>query len=99
YDPENISDDAFDRANHTGTQAISTITDLQDELDNKLILSGGTLTGNLNLETSLVIEQGSSGTPGESASLRADFDNLYLTNNDGKVIIEMASDQSHALGI
>lgn len=28
YDPQNIADDAFDRANHTGTQATSTITNL-----------------------------------------------------------------------
>jgi hypothetical protein len=35
YDPQNIEDDAFDRANHTGQQAISTITNLQDALDDK----------------------------------------------------------------
>ena len=35
YDPQNIADDAFDRANHTWTQAISTITNLQTELDSK----------------------------------------------------------------
>lgn len=35
YDPQGIADDAFDRANHTGSQAISTITGLQDELDDK----------------------------------------------------------------
>lgn len=27
YDPQNIADDAFDRANHTGTQTLSTISD------------------------------------------------------------------------
>ncbi|UXS08057.1 hypothetical protein [Agrobacterium tumefaciens] len=32
YDPQEIGDDAFDRANHTGEQAISTITDLATEL-------------------------------------------------------------------
>jgi len=36
YDPQNIADDAFDRANHTGTQAISTITNLQTSLDSKV---------------------------------------------------------------
>lgn len=35
YDPQNIADDAFDRANHTGSQAISTVTDLQTTLDAK----------------------------------------------------------------
>lgn len=37
------------RANHTGTQAISTVSDLQTTLDGKLPLAGGTLTGMLTL--------------------------------------------------
>lgn len=36
YDPQNIADDAFDRANHTGEQAISTVTGLQTALDGKV---------------------------------------------------------------
>lgn len=35
YDPQEIADDAFARANHTGTQGISTITGLQTALDGK----------------------------------------------------------------
>ncbi|MVB00045.1 hypothetical protein GN330_22600 [Nitratireductor sp. CAU 1489] len=35
YDPQNISSDVFDRANHTGTQAISTVSGLQGALDAK----------------------------------------------------------------
>lgn len=35
YDPQSIEDDAFDRANHTGAQAISTVTGLQAALDGK----------------------------------------------------------------
>lgn len=35
YDPQNIAADAFARANHTGTQAISTVTGLQTALDGK----------------------------------------------------------------
>lgn len=38
YDPQAIGDDAFDRANHTGAQAISTITGLQTALDAKQAL-------------------------------------------------------------
>ncbi|WCA57764.1 hypothetical protein G6M16_008670 [Agrobacterium tumefaciens] len=34
YDPQGIEDDAFDRANHTGEQAISTVTGLQTALNN-----------------------------------------------------------------
>jgi hypothetical protein len=37
YDPQSISDDAFDRANHTGTQSISTITDLDDALSDRVL--------------------------------------------------------------
>lgn len=33
YDPQGIGDDAFDRANHTGTQPTSTIDGLDDALD------------------------------------------------------------------
>lgn len=39
YDPQEIEADAFDRENHTWEQAISTITNLQTELDNKLDLN------------------------------------------------------------
>lgn len=35
YDPTNIEANAFDRSNHTGEQPISSITDLQTELDSK----------------------------------------------------------------
>lgn len=35
YDPTNIAGDAFARANHTGTQSISTVTGLQTALDSK----------------------------------------------------------------
>lgn len=35
YDPQMIEDDAFARANHTGTQAISTVAGLQTALDGK----------------------------------------------------------------
>ncbi len=34
YDPQGIEGDAFDRANHTGSQAISTVTGLQTALNN-----------------------------------------------------------------
>jgi hypothetical protein len=38
YDPQAVEADAFDRTNHTGAQAISTITDLQSSLDGKALL-------------------------------------------------------------
>lgn len=43
YDPQNVSGDAFLRANHTGTQAIATISGLQTALDDKYAQpTGGT---------------------------------------------------------
>ena len=47
YDPQDINADAFDRSNHTGEQAISTVTGLQDELDEKLKQGDNTLTEDL----------------------------------------------------
>jgi len=49
YDPTNINASPFARANHTGAQAISTVTNLQTTLDGKLNLSGGTMTGAINM--------------------------------------------------
>jgi hypothetical protein len=40
---------SIQRANHTGTQAIATVSGLQAALDAKLNLSGGTMTGNILL--------------------------------------------------
>lgn len=50
YDPQNIADDAFDRANHTGTQLAATISDLGnlavlDEITVSLIDATGTPDG------------------------------------------------------
>lgn len=45
YDPQGISDDAFDRANHTGAQAQSTITNLVTDLAAKAPLNAPALTG------------------------------------------------------
>ncbi|UXS23110.1 hypothetical protein [Agrobacterium tumefaciens] len=49
YDPQGIADDAFDRANHTGQQAISTVAGLQALLDimGKGYLRGLTLSNNV----------------------------------------------------
>jgi len=40
YDPQSIAADAFSRTNHTGAQAISTVTGLQAALDAKAATSG-----------------------------------------------------------
>ncbi|WP_138332070.1 MULTISPECIES: hypothetical protein [Rhizobium] len=46
YDPQNIHADAFDRANHTGTQAQSTIVNLVSDLALKAPLASPALAGN-----------------------------------------------------
>jgi hypothetical protein len=47
----------------------------------------------------LYFYQGTGGTAGNTPSIRADWNQFYLTNNNGKVMIEVATDESHALGI
>ncbi|QAS80181.1 hypothetical protein CO657_19825 [Rhizobium acidisoli] len=44
YDPNNHMADVFDRANHTGTQAISTVVNLQSSLDAKLSIANFSTT-------------------------------------------------------
>lgn len=44
YDPQTIEDDAFDRANHTGTQLLATISDITASPAEVNILDGATLT-------------------------------------------------------
>lgn len=53
YDPRNKATDMYDRANHDGEQAISTITGLQDTLDSKLNKS----------EKTVVVDNFSSNSP------------------------------------
>lgn len=42
YDPQNIADDAFARANHTGTQTASTISDFDTEVSNNTDVAANT---------------------------------------------------------
>jgi hypothetical protein len=51
YDPQDIGGDAFARANHTGAQAISTVTGLQTALDGKAPLNSPALTGTPTVPT------------------------------------------------
>lgn len=73
---------------------------------------GDTMSGQLNVQNNIVIGlstsspvnslalyQGSNGTAGQQVSLRGDFNNLYLSNSNGKVVVEKALDESHALFI
>lgn len=42
YDPQEIEDDAFDRANHTGSQTASTISDFDTEVSNNTDVAANT---------------------------------------------------------
>lgn len=54
YDPQGVEDDAFDRTNHTGAQAISTVTGLQTALDGKAATSHTHAISDVtNLQTTL----------------------------------------------
>lgn len=63
YDPTNINGDVFARSNHTGTQAISTITNLQTELDGKVETTGNeTIAGVKTFSSSPIVPTPTGGT-------------------------------------
>lgn len=70
YDPQGKHADAFARANHTGTQAISTVSGLQAALDAKLALAGGTMTGAI-LDAVFA--------PSSANTKKVQFDNALIT--------------------
>lgn len=80
----------LDRANHTGSQAISTVTGLQTALDGKLALTGGTLTGGLTVGGALDVNGSFSFTPGASVTpvddgdMTLDFPTAYTFRINGK---------------
>lgn len=70
YDPQGKHADAFARANHTGVQAISTITNLQASLDAKadssslasyLLKAGGLMTGDIDMGGHFLLNAGDAG--------------------------------------
>jgi hypothetical protein len=90
YDPQGKHADAFARANHTGTQAISTVTNLQTSLDAKadaaattaalaakLALAGGVMTG--PIENAIFAASGAN-------TKRAHFDLTAVTAGQDRVI-------------
>lgn len=86
---------------------ISGLTD--DDHSQYLLLSGrggqtvqdnvyiGMLDGSARYD--LRIYQGTNGTAGQFASLYADYDNLYLYNDDGAIIFPKAADSAHSVRI
>ena len=85
YDPQDINADAFDRSNHTGEQAISTVTGLPDELGEKLQQGDNTLTEDLEFNRT--------GSTKESTFLFDDREIVLTTSeqstgNNGEVFID-----------
>jgi hypothetical protein len=54
YDPQNINDDAFDRANHTGTQTASTISDFDTEVSNNTDVAQNTTDRHTHVNKALL---------------------------------------------
>lgn len=77
YDPQGIADDAFDRANHTGAQAISTVTGLQTALDAKqALLTGATSDNTFDATDELIYLTGSTVKRGTAAGLISSLSDL-----------------------
>lgn len=70
YDPNNKKANVYDRANHDGQQAISTITNLQTELDSKVN----------KLEQIKVIDNCKSESPTDALSANQGFNIMSLIN-------------------
>lgn len=95
YDPQGIEADAFDRANHTGEQAISTVTGLQAAIDAKAPVSTTvTLTGAQTLTNktltspalntpTLILKQSATPTPTAEGDMQWDTDDNALVVGDG----------------
>lgn len=75
YDPTNINANAFDRANHIGTQTISTVSDLQNSLDGKVAKVTST-------DNAIVKFDGEVGEIQDSTILINDNGSMEVTFND-----------------
>ena len=84
YDPNNIGADVYARANHTGTQTISTITGLQSALNSKsdtTHLHTGVYEPVIGAGTSLQYIRGDKALATLNTSVVPESSNLYFTVN------------------
>lgn len=90
----------FDLTNiFSGNPASEFLNTIQGDDTRIVPLGGNVILGTQGNGKTLKFWQESNGTAANSASIRADFNNLYLTNANGYVVIEDATNQSHALHI
>lgn len=104
YDPQSIEDDAFARANHTGTQAASTISDFDTEVSNNTDVSANTsarhsavtLAGSLDYLTlstqQITLNQIDLSTDVTGSLDTTDIDNLDEAISDN---VDVASNTEH----
>lgn len=91
YDPTNKNGDAFARANHTGTQEISTVTGLQTALDGKAPTSHThSISDVTNLQTELDGKQ-------DQSNILDLLATLDLTGNASKVVAANATEDGFEL--
>ncbi|HEX7824951.1 MAG TPA: hypothetical protein VF477_08625 [Mycobacterium sp.] len=96
YDPQNIAGDAFARANHTGTQAQSTVTNLTTDLAAKAPLASPTFTGTPAAPTA---SAGTSTTQIATTAFVTTADNLKAPINNPTFTgtVTLAADPASAL--
>lgn len=87
YDPNGVEDDAFDRANHTGAQAISTVTGLQTALDGKAAASALTAETNTRVAADAALDTRVSALEGASPGGGGAADVSF----NGSVVVSEAS--------
>lgn len=97
YDPQNINDDAFDRANHTWTQALSTITEANSIAficDNQFAVTDYTFDWTERRNSAYLVTTASSRTINIDADLFSAWYEVTLckwTNNTNTVTLDAQS--------
>jgi len=106
YDPNNIEADVFNRANHTGTQTASTISDFDTEVSNNTDVAANTTFRNSKGTANGVAELDANGTV-PSAQLPSfvddvleynDFASLPATGETGKIYITLDDNKTYRWG-
>lgn len=85
----------LDRTNHTGSQAISTVTGLQTALDGKLALAGGTMAGDIDMDGNQVLNVVL--LTGTDISVTGDVEAASLSSGGSAILVNNDLDMQAAL--